>query len=74
MWGSNQGSAGFVCQSTLRIDSFAWSVSWSPDGAKFAAGSDDGEVRIFDSFIDSACIGASLDPTIPTEGGALLAL
>ena len=49
---SNQGSAGFVCQSTLSCDSqVVNSVIWSPDGAKIVAGSGsfgEGKVWIFD--------------------------
>ena len=34
---SNQGSAGFVCQSTLKVDAEVSSVVYSPDGSKLAA-------------------------------------
>eukprot|EP00918_Siedleckia_nematoides_P075843 GHVU01165939.1.p1 GENE.GHVU01165939.1~~GHVU01165939.1.p1 ORF type:complete len:136 (+),score=11.78 GHVU01165939.1:358-765(+) len=46
---SNQGSAGFVCQSTLSgHSSWVRSVSWSPDGTKVASGSTDETVRIWE--------------------------
>jgi len=47
---SNQGSAGFVCQSTLSGHShWVLSVAWSPDGTKLASGSRDQTVRIWEA-------------------------
>jgi len=47
---STQGSAGFVCQSTLRGHTdLVWSVCFSPDGTKIVSGSSDKTVLIWDA-------------------------
>ena len=45
---SNQGSAGFVCQSTLNVGSWVRSVRFSPSGDTVAAGCNNGTVQITD--------------------------
>ena len=55
LWNTDTGAE----LSTLRCDSCVNSVSWSPDGAKIAAGSDDKKVRIFD-VASGALVGSPL--------------
>ena len=71
---SNQpeGSAGFVCQSTLNVGSEVLSVQFSPSGDIITAGCYDGTVQIIDVATAEVKRPLNVDSCSPVDGFQIL--